>query len=311
MRNIKKKAKLIGIILAVIAVFAVLIYFGIFWRTMLGILVLIVVLLHFSVSIHIKASRAEGIDIRAKYLFLTLYPRKKKAPPAPAANYDIPEFDEDFSDIEDEDEDTGDTPEQTDIASLVSAAEKIDEQEASEAADAEGDSQGKADHKPKKKDKKAPEPKAPKEKGGGKIAALKAKFEKIKPYIPIGWKAVKKFCKAIRFEGVDVRAEVGRFDAHEAAIYYGAVQKIVFDVLSKIALFFTLKLKRADVRCCFGENKIDGAAELTVRVRPSTLIAIAFCTGINFLRVFLKERRKRKKANKEKQSNNAAQAAAS
>ncbi|MBR6874444.1 MAG: hypothetical protein IKN17_13140, partial [Ruminococcus sp.] len=138
-----------------------------------------------------------------------------------------------------------------------------------------------------------------KEKSKGKLAALKEKFERIKPYIPIGWKAVKKFCKAIRFEGVEIQADVGRFDAHEAAIYYGAVQGALFDLLGKIAAIFTLKLKRADVICHFNENKLDGFAELTVRVRPSTLIAIAFCTAVNFLRVFLRERRKRKKAAKQ------------
>ena len=320
-RNIKKKAKLIGIILAVIAVFVLLIYFGIFWRTMMGLLVLIVVLLHFSVSIHLKASRAEGIDISAKYLFLTLYPRKqkssspKKEKAPPAVREDFPEFEDDLTDDLPDAEDDGDDEEvpNVDISELINEAEKIDKQEAAESGSPapEKGKKGKA-----KKEKKAPAHEAPssKEKSKGKLAELKEKFEKIKPYIPIGWKAVKKFCKAIRFEGVEVQAEVGRFDAHEAAIYYGAVQKIVFDILSKIALFFTLKLKRADVYCRFGENMIDGRAELTVRVRPSTLIAIAFCTGINALRVFLRERRKRKKAQKEEQankSNNAAQAAAS
>ena len=324
MRNIKKKLKIIGILLAVIAVFVLLIYFGIFCWTMLGLLVLIVVLLHFSVSIHLKASRKEGIDIRAKYLFLTLYPRKKKAskkaesPPAEVQTFDDDLFD-DADDIPDETLTSEDDP-KVDIAAMLDEAEKIDKEEASRPEVKPEETKPEDEIPPgNKPSADKPESKPPKEKSKGKIAALKEKFEKIKPYIPIGWKAVKKFCKAIRFEGVVIQAEVGRFDAHEAAIYYGAVQKIVFDILAKIGLIFTLKLKCADVRCAFGENKIDGSAELTVRVRPSTIIAIAFCTAINFLRMWLKQRRQRKKAAKKAaaeaaQSNgseNAAQAAAS
>ena len=312
MRNIKKKLKLIGIILAVIAVFVTLIYFGIFWWTMLGLLVLIVVMLHFSVSIHLKASRKEGIDIKAKYLFLTLYPRNKKEPEKSGAP-PPPEYDEFDDSIFDEDDDDELAEEDVPAVELPEPVSSGEEPAAAEAVQSEAEKQEESvkDDKKAEKNKPAAAKDESEQKAPGKLASLKAKFEKIKPYIPIGWKAVKKFCKAIRFEGVDVHAEVGRFDAHEAAIYYGAVQKIVFDILSKIGLFFTLKLKRADVKCVFGENMIDGRAELTVRVRPSTLIAIAFCTGINALRVFLKERRKRKKAAKAAKSDNAVQTAAS
>lgn len=300
-----------------IAVIALLLYLHIFWWTMLTLLVLIVVLLHFSVSVHLKASRAEGISVRAKWLFITLFPRgsknsKKKKPQSdvvvtpdeldeifasPGLEQALAEADSDTSDeitqpgAESEDagvsEETGDTPE--------SAGEAVSEPETAEPSQT-------AEKKKRKRKKEKPpvdEQDVPSEDGGekkGKLAALKEKFEKVKPYIPIGWKAVKKFCKAIRFENVRVRAEVGRFDAHEAAIYYGIVQGFVFDLLGKIALFFTLKLKSADVKCRFGENMIDGEAELTVRVRPSAMIAIAFCTGVKFLITFFRERKKRKKA---------------
>ena len=303
--DIKKKLKLIGIILAVIALFALLIYFHIFWWTMLGLLVLIIVLLHFSVSIHLEASRSAGISIKAKWLFLTLYPRgsgkKKPAQNAPPAE-PLDAFDDDLladlDEFADSAEDSPDeAPEPESASETAEGSETSEESSPEEEKDEPSESEAPPEEsKDKKKKEKAEKP--PKEKGKGKLAALKEKFEKVRPYIPIGWKAVKKFCKAIRFEGVEIQGEVGRFDAHEAAIYYGMVQKLVFGLLEKIALIFTLKLKRADVRCCFNENRIDGSAALTVRVRPSTLIAIAFCTGINFLITFLRQRRKKKKAAK-------------
>ena len=311
----KSRIKLIGIILAVIAVFVLLIYFHIFWWTMLALLVLIVVLLHFSVAVHVRASVKEGIDISAKYLFLTLYPRGKKSaesapvqPNAPPTEYDFEEL-ADLDDLDGPDDLPDEIDEEEEAPAAGTAAESSDDADSadnqSEKADTKDDKSERSDEKPKPANK--PD-KTDKSEKNGKLAALKDKFEMVKPYIPIGWKAVKKFCKAIRFEGVDVWAEVGRFDAHEAAIYYGIVQGALFDLLGKLALFFTLKTKRAEVRCIFGENKIDAAAELTVRVRPSTLIAIAFCTALNLLITFLRERRKRKSAASEnRQATNAAE----
>ena len=310
---IKKKAKLIGIILAVIAVFALLLYLHIFWWTMLTLLVLIVVLLHFSVSVHLKASRSEGVSVTAKWMFITLFPRGSKGSKKKKPKSDVVvtpgELDEIFGSaelqqaIDQADSDDSDTAQQESVEAPASEAQET-EPEPDSSAEHKDEHEIK-DEKPAKKKRKKEKPSKddaddfddgePKK---GKLAAIKEKFEKVKPYIPIGWKAVKKFCKAIRFEGVKIRAEVGRFDAHEAAIYYGIVQGFIFDVLGKIALFFTLKLKEANVYCRFGENKIDGEAELTVRVRPSAMIAIAFCTGVNFLITFLRERKKKKKAAK-------------
>ena len=46
---------------------------------LLGIIALIVILLHFSVRATIKASK-QGAEIKVKWLFFTLYPRKPKKP---------------------------------------------------------------------------------------------------------------------------------------------------------------------------------------------------------------------------------------
>lgn len=307
MRAIKRKLKLIGIILAVIAVIAGLIWLGIFWWTMLGLLILIIVLLHFSVTLRLSASRSEGIDISAKWLFLTLYPRGKKKETHPSEKISSEDFDqllaEDLGlppDIDDDDdivitelsETTGSSEKQEEEASDTDTGE---ETSPSEEKPAEGEDADKPDEKPEGKEK---DKKEKKEKGPGKIAAFKAKIAMVKPYIPLGWKTVKKFCKAVRFQDVDLQADVGRFDAHEAAIYYGIAQRAMFSILSKIGMIFTLKVKQAEVRCHFCENKLDGSARLTVRVRPSTMIAIAFCAGVNFLIIFLRERRKKKEAAK-------------
>ncbi len=293
-----KKLKLILAVAAVVAVIGVLIWLHLLGWVLLGLLVLIVVLLHFSVRVHVSVSREKGIDITAKYLFLTLFPRKKKAakqqegapPDLDFGDFDFDDdLDDDFDDISDDE-----LPELPDELKADGEDEESEEvpESAAESSKKEKKKRRKKDHKHKNENDEDDE------KHG--LAAIREKFETVRPYIPLGWKAVKKFCKAIRFDGVFARVEVGRFDAHEAAIYYGAVQSVLFNTLGWLANIFTVKMKKADVNCRFNENIIDGEVEFTVKVRPSTLIAIAFCTGVNFLIIFLKQRRARKKKQKEK-----------
>lgn len=289
-----KKLKLILSIIAVIAVIGVLIWLHLLGWVLLGLLVLIVVLLHFSLRVHVHAGREQGIDITAKYLFFTLYPRKKKAAPqqedAPP-DYEFDEdLDDDFDDISDDD-----LPE---LPDELKNDEEEEEEEKSKAEEKAEDKKERRRRQHKGKKDSSDDDDGEGEKRG--LAAIREKFEMVRPYIPIGWKAVKKFCKAIRFDGVFARVEVGRFDAHEAAIYYGAVQSVLFNTLGWLANIFTVRMKKAEVNCHFNENIIDGEVDFTVKARPSTLIAIAFCTGVNFLITFLKQRRARKKREKEK-----------
>ena len=293
-----KKLKLILAVAAVVAVIGVLIWLHLLGWVLLGLLVLTVVLLHFSVRVHVCADREKGIRITAKYLFLTLFPRKKKTAKQQDEPPNVPDFDgfdldddldDDFDDISDDE-----LPELPDELAADSENENSEDKTGyeEESSGKEKKKRRKKDHKHKNEDNDEDD-----EKHG--LAAIREKFETVRPYIPLGWKAVKKFCKAIRFDGVFARIDVGRFDAHEAAIYYGAVQSVLFNTLGWLANIFTVKMKKADVNCRFNENIIDGEVEFTVKVRPSTLIAIAFCTGVNFLILFLKQRRARKKKQKE------------
>ena len=303
-----KKLKIKLIAAAVIAVIGVLIYFGIFWWLLLGLIVLTVILLHFSINIHVKASKAEGIDIKGKYLFLTLYPRNKSSK---KKKEDVPEelFDGEFGDDLDDFDDLDDIPDD-ELPELPEGEEEEEPEEDGEDEDEEAElSATEKLAKKHRKDKKDDDDDED-EKKEGKLASLRRKYEKIKPYIPMGWKATKKLCKAIRFDGFYARVEVGRFDAHEAAIYYGIVQGTLFRTLGWLANIFTVKMKKADVNCHFNENIIEGETEFTVRVRPSTVIAIAFCAGVNFLIIRSREKRRKKQEEQIEQEENAAEAAA-
>ena len=137
-----------------------------------------------------------------------------------------------------------------------------------------------------------------KEKKKSKFYELKAQYKKVKPYIPMGWKYFKKLLKAIRFTDTRIVLDVGKEDAYEAAMLYGKVQAGLINTIAILAGVFTVKLKKADVNCIFDEKKFGYDVHTLVRVRPSTLIAIGFCTGVNFLKIYLSGRCKKKRAAK-------------
>lgn len=270
---------------------------------------LIVILLHFSVTIHVSILN-KGVDIKAKYLGFTLYPRKEKKPrtkmrkrsshPENKAD-DMPDksefgddFDEEISDYElmhgvDDKAFEHSEKMETEKASDKVVYEKI---ESRSAEDKKSEISKNKDSRAKKsKAKKDKNKVQTKEKEPSKLKQLRTKYNKIKPYIPSGWKYFKKLLKTIRISIDDVHITVGREDAHEAAIYYGAIQGLIANTLSLLSGMFTVKVRRCDVNCVFTENLIKAKGELTVRVRPSALISVVVCLGVNFLIIWFKQKK--------------------
>lgn len=264
---------------------------------LLGIIALIVILLHFSVRATIKASK-QGVDIKVKWLFFTFYPRKPKKPKKPKKKKGEPDA---------VPEQTAEQPDLSEngIEQFIKEAEEVQKQTAAEEKTEETQDAAKEetasatsetkDNKKEKEKAKEPKQKEKPEKEKGKLAQLKDKFNAIKPYIPTGWKYFKKLLKKIRFTNIEADVTVGKEDAYEAAVWYGKVQGILFGLFGWLSCIFTVKLKHVDVHCRFNEKITDGEISLKVKVRPSTMIHIAFCLGFNFLRIWLRQRRERKR----------------
>lgn len=266
---------------------------------LLGLIALIVILLHFSPRIYVHAAM-DGFSLKIKYFWFTVYPRefkskrnkKQKKAKTKHMSETAPNSD-DFSDdldseITDEMLMTGDFDEK-DLAPAeqqkTSSEDDLDESEPERKFEATkpekaGDGEEKKSKKKPIKDKSKKEERLP-----SKLADLKAKYLKYKPYIPLAWKTVRRLLKTIRIRIDSAEVRVGREDAHEAAIYYGAVQGAIAGLLTPLAEFFTLSVKNCNVECAFTENTISGKCDFSVRVRPSALIAIAVCAGINFLKI--------------------------
>lgn len=286
---------------------------------LLSIIALIVILLHFSISAYIKVDE-DGFEVKLKYFFFTIYPKKPKKQKTKKSKSikdnkkkNEKEFsddlDDEFSDVFfDGSENDEDNIKDSGISDNVSAKNATPLEESYQCNDSSSESDKKKPRSEtlKKEAKRTKQKKTShkEDKKKSKSSSVKDVYNKIKPYFPMGWKYFKKLLKTIRITDVKIEVDVGREDAHEAAVYYGAVQGALFNTLGHICNMFSVKIKKANVNCIFIKNTINGSAECYIKVRPSAMIAIAFCVGINFLFVFLKQRRKNKNKSENKIENN-------
>lgn len=303
-------------------------------KILLIIIAIIVILLHFSVIVYVRGGTSGKFEIRVKYLGITLYPRKKK-PKKPKKkrrkkarkeekkeedilDEALEESDNEVVEYEDAEVVTDSEEEISDAESIAEykPSETVTEETSAEDTSAEevpaekpestpDEGKKKKRRRKKKKEEKPSKDDDSSESGGksSKLGELKKKWEFIKPYIPPAWKYSKKLLKAIRIEDVKILIETGKEDAAESATFYGKLQAALFNTLNLLAMIFTLRVKEANVHCLFNVKKLDAEGEATVKVRPSTMIAIAFCLLFCAAKIFIpykiKQRRARKKAEKE------------
>lgn len=272
---------------------------------LISIIALIVILLHFSVSAYIKVDD-EGFTIQVKYFFITFYPRKQKKKKNKKRKIKKEDKAKEFSDSLDDQLFQESFSEGDSVDNAIDAEEKLSEpSEQFSQNHSEFVNKEKNQTQTLRKEHKKTVSKNNKSKKEGNTSSLKDKYNKIKPYLPMGWKYFKKLLKTVRITDVKINVDVGREDAHEAAVYYGVVQGALFNILGQICNMFSVKIKKADVNCIFTKNIINGSAECYVRVRPSSMIAIAFCIGVNFLVIFIKQKRNDKSKQENKTENKA------
>ena len=277
----------------------------------LGLIALIVILLHISVTVYFTADNKEGISYIVKYLGFTLYPRKAKPEKAKKRkrkkketevkneiapldekelqaelerldNEDIEDFDELF---DDEDIQTVDsiepTPQQT--AKKPSKEDKKLKKQLKK--------QEKAEKKAAKKEAKKKKSEEP---DNEKKTGLIDKFNYYKPLLPMGWKYFRKLLKAIRFYDTEVYLTTAKPDAYDSAMFYGKLQIALNNALALLCGIFTVRIKNVGVKCEFNDDKLDYHAGCKVKLRLSTVIAIAVCVLIRYLLFRFKKKREAK-----------------
>ena len=303
-------------------------------KILLIIILVIVILLHFSVTVFVRGGTGGKFEIKLRYLGITLYPRpkkkkkkkkrrkKKKAvkPKQEISETNTEEMTETVAEVAvekpDETADTQSAAEEIHSATVeevfgeedISVGEETSSIEDEKPEDKPAGKKGRRSRKKKEKKKKEKKPREKKEKsekGESKLDGLKRKWEFIKPYIPPAWKYSKKLLKAVRIEDVKINIDTGKEDAAESAQFYGKLQAALFSVLNFLAMIFTLRVKEANINCHFNVKRLDAEGEAVVKVRPSTMIAIAFCLLFCCAKIFIpykfrqwREKRRKKSAEK-------------
>jgi len=296
---------------------------------LLGIIIFIFIVLHFSIVAEATFSN-EKKDIKVKFLFFTIYPLKekvkkvKKKPKKPKKSKKPKKLknkrkkEKLLKKLEKEKQDYKNALIQADKVSNRENAfkeflpksegevrqniEKVVEKNLGENLDKQT---SKTNEKPnskgktEKEKKKIKQKKDKKEKSeNNKFDELKAKWEKIKPFIPIGKKVIKKLVKAIRISDLDLQLAVANEDAYECAMAYGKTNIAVFNTLAVLKIFFTVKVKRINITSKFNSADTEYDFYCKIKTRPSTIIAIAVSTLVNYLYIVIKKKREDKKENK-------------
>ncbi|MFA5659512.1 MAG: hypothetical protein WC900_09555 [Oscillospiraceae bacterium] len=250
-----------------------------------GVILFIFIVLHFFIAAEIAAEK-DKLDIKVKFLFFTLYPKKEKDKNKKAKKR---KYKSKRKKLEHELEE-----EKKALENAIAQAAAKTENESAEAFANEVKEEYNKERQKQNKPEKQNEGSS-KKSFCEKLEQFKDIWKKIKLYSPIAKKALKRLVKAIRIYDVDIFLAVANDDAYECAMKYGKINIIVYNVITLISLIFRVKVKRVFIESRFNSSKGDYSLKLTVKVRPSTLIAIGFCGLVNFLYVTLKHRKELKK----------------
>lgn len=249
---------------------------------LLGLIALVVILLHFSVKLDVKI-KDNDFEIKAKYLFFNIYPRSQKPNKKKKATKNKARTQ---------------TKTLEPVSREISEVNPVDKAEDKKSLENSETIQHTEVKKDKPKSKSNEKNNKEKQSLKDKFKEYKAKWKIIKPYVPTSWKSVKKLLKTIRFTHTDIELTVGKEDAYDSAMLYGKVNAGLYNALAVLGGIFTMHYKTTKVNCVFNEDTFKYRVETQVCIRPSAVIAIAFCTLVNYLKIYLKQRKIAKKSKK-------------
>ncbi len=129
--------------------------------------------------------------------------------------------------------------------------------------------------KPKKQKKKPEE----KEKDGKE----ESKLEKFQRYFHMGFdllsslpKPLRMIWKGFSFRRLVIGIQVGKFDASQCAVAYGAVCAVLYPALTFLQSTMRMQLEQVTVQCAFGQEKNRYVLRGVLRFCPLSAVAAAF-----------------------------------
>lgn len=224
-----------------------------------GGVVLLLVLLFTRSAVVTAEYDEEKLDIKIKYLFLTLYPRKPKRKKSPK------------------------------IKKRKSPEEKpTDEPDGAESGEPPEES-AKQEPAGGEKTKRARKEKAPKKKKGKKFDFDLAQ---IIDYVRSASPPVKRLFKKIRVSDLYIDYVVATDDAAKTAIKYGTVCAALYPAVEWLTTYFTVRVRRVHVEADFSKETDDIFAYCKIKLRVSTALGCILWLGVRVIKTYFKYQKK-------------------
>ncbi|MDY3791863.1 MAG: hypothetical protein SOZ56_05215 [Oscillospiraceae bacterium] len=217
-------------------------------------------------------------DIKVKYLFLSLYPKKEKPPKKKKRRKDKPSKEtlpvsEDIA-AEDSSENTPkeDSPPKADTVKTEETTEN--------------ESTSSKEESPSEEEKTPKEEKKPLlERISAKLDELTEKKNSVMLLIELVTEPLKRFGSKIRIDDVIIDFAAADEDAAKAAISYGTIGAAVYDGISFLRCFVGMSVRSVNISCLYNtpadKSRYDG--ECKVRLRPASLINAVFAVGFGYI----------------------------
>lgn len=245
-----------------------------------AIILIIVILLHFSVKAYVEADKTR-LFVSIKYLGFKVYtlelPNKEKDEEPPETS-DSSVSEEDFTLTELEEAD-----------STYAFSEP-------EPPKSEGESNEAGEASIEDTDESKPEGEEESQKPEKTGPSLLEQFNEYKKFLPAGKKALRKLLKLIRFYKLNLSLSVGNEDPYKAGLNFGRINAAVYSLLGLLCSVFTVTIDSTDITCDFEHKAFDFRFSTFIYVRPSAVVALAAYLGVIYLRFRISKKKLEKTA---------------
>lgn len=214
------------------------------------------------------------LDIKVKYLFLSIYPRKEKPPKKAKKGHrkykEYPPLPADDT----ADKEQTDTPQ---TADEVTAADTVPDPADDDIPIAE-----KKERPPKTKAEKPPLM----DRINGKLDELIEKKNSISLLMELIGEPLKRFGGKLRIDDVIIDCAAADEDAAKAAVFYGTIGSAVYNTISFLRQFAAMSVKSVNISCLYNtpsdKSRFDGECKL--HLRPASLVNAIFAVLFGYMK---------------------------